>query len=82
MCRPGCPDTSSIGQANVELTDPFGSASRVLELKASTSTNATNAMANDFFRRIFLVLKWRVGINKYQVSLLFQDWSLRLHSYT
>jgi hypothetical protein len=38
MCSPGCPGTHFVEQAGLELRNPPASASRVLELKACTTT--------------------------------------------
>jgi hypothetical protein len=38
LCSPGCPETHSVDQAGLELRNPPASASRVLGLKACTTT--------------------------------------------
>jgi hypothetical protein len=38
LCSPGCPGTHFVDQAGLELRDPPASASRVLGLKACTTT--------------------------------------------
>ena len=38
LCSPGCPGTHSVDQAGLELRNPPASASRVLGLKACTTT--------------------------------------------
>ena len=38
LCSPGCPETHSVNQAGLELGNPPASASRVLGLKAFTTT--------------------------------------------
>jgi hypothetical protein len=38
LCSPGCPGTHSVDQAGLELKNPPASASRVLGLKACTTT--------------------------------------------
>jgi hypothetical protein len=42
LCRPGCPGTHFVDQADLELRDPPASASRVLGLKACATTPGSN----------------------------------------
>jgi hypothetical protein len=50
LCSPGCPVTYSVDQAGLELRNPPASASRVLGLKACTTTAR---LGISFFREVF-----------------------------
>jgi hypothetical protein len=51
LCSPGCPETHSVDQAGLELRNPPASASRVLGLKACTTTPGSSQV---FYSEFFL----------------------------
>jgi hypothetical protein len=55
LYSPGCPGTHSVDQAGLELRNPPASASRVLGLKAHTTTPGSFLL---FLRRSWEVMRW------------------------
>uniref|UniRef100_A0A8C6I9J9 Translationally-controlled tumor protein n=1 Tax=Mus spicilegus TaxID=10103 RepID=A0A8C6I9J9_MUSSI len=55
LCSSGCPGTHSVDQGGLELRNPPASASRVLGLKACTTTPGTNF--NNYSFGFFLLVK-------------------------
>jgi hypothetical protein len=57
LCSPGCPGTHSVDQAGLELRNPPSSASRVLGLRACTTTPGPLFLSS-FISPSLLFLKW------------------------
>jgi hypothetical protein len=51
LCSPGCPGTHSVDKAGLELRNPPASASRVLGLKACTTTPGINKFLKKFLKK-------------------------------